>query len=252
VAYWADWRLLGLSKTDWGNIHINSGFFFLLAIGLHIYYNWKPIVAYLKDKSRQLTVFTAEFNIALALTALIVTGTYFGLPPFSWIQELNDSIKESAAKRYGEPPYGHAELSSLQSFAKKTGLNLTASLHSLEQVGYRVDSEKQTLAEIGRINGVPPQQIYQAMQSGKTLKEPKVPTMLVMPENPPAGSGNLSVAELCSRYNLRVEAVMDKFKEQKIDGTAEMTIKKIAAENRRGPIDIYEVIRKAAAIDEAE
>jgi len=29
VAYWADWRLLGLSKTDWGNIHINLGLLFL-------------------------------------------------------------------------------------------------------------------------------------------------------------------------------------------------------------------------------
>jgi hypothetical protein len=25
VAYWADWRLWGLTKTDCGNIHINLG-----------------------------------------------------------------------------------------------------------------------------------------------------------------------------------------------------------------------------------
>lgn len=40
VAYWADWRLWGMSKTDWGNIHINLGLLFLLAGFLHIYYNF--------------------------------------------------------------------------------------------------------------------------------------------------------------------------------------------------------------------
>ena len=38
VAYWADWHLWGLTKTEWGNIHINLGLFLLLAILQHIYY----------------------------------------------------------------------------------------------------------------------------------------------------------------------------------------------------------------------
>jgi hypothetical protein len=41
VAYWADYRFLPLSKTDWGNIHINLGLLFLFSIILHVYYNWK-------------------------------------------------------------------------------------------------------------------------------------------------------------------------------------------------------------------
>jgi len=36
VAYWADWHLLGLSKSQWGNLHINLGFLFLLAGFLHL------------------------------------------------------------------------------------------------------------------------------------------------------------------------------------------------------------------------
>ncbi len=52
VAYWADWRLLGLSKTQWGEIHVAMGLLMLLAGVLHIVYNWKPITTYLKDRSR--------------------------------------------------------------------------------------------------------------------------------------------------------------------------------------------------------
>ena len=65
VAYWADWRLWGLTKEQWGDIHINIGLLFLLSIFLHIYYNWKPLLTYLKNKARELKVLTAEFNAAL-------------------------------------------------------------------------------------------------------------------------------------------------------------------------------------------
>ncbi|MFO7971728.1 MAG: DUF4405 domain-containing protein [Desulfobacterales bacterium] len=51
VAYWADWRFWGLTKTDWANQHIIIGILFLLAIFLHIYYNWNLIVAYLKNRT---------------------------------------------------------------------------------------------------------------------------------------------------------------------------------------------------------
>ncbi|MDP4856108.1 MAG: DUF4405 domain-containing protein, partial [Desulfobacterales bacterium] len=46
VAYWADWRLLGLTKTEWTNIHVNFGLLFFVSALLHVYYNWKPIVSY--------------------------------------------------------------------------------------------------------------------------------------------------------------------------------------------------------------
>ena len=39
IAYWADWHLWGLTKTQWGAIHINLGLLFLITLSLHIYYN---------------------------------------------------------------------------------------------------------------------------------------------------------------------------------------------------------------------
>jgi hypothetical protein len=132
----------------------------------------------------------------------------------------------------------------LQSFAKKTGLDLADSVQNLQQAGYRVDSEKQTLAEIARLNRVPPQKIYLAMQTGQKAKIREASARQRMPESPPPGMGNLTIADVCGRYGLQVEAVMGAFKEQKIDGTAKMTVKKIAADNRMSPIELYEVIRR--------
>ncbi len=46
VAYWTRWCFLGLEKDQWGNIHIISGFLFLIAGAFHLYYNWKAILGY--------------------------------------------------------------------------------------------------------------------------------------------------------------------------------------------------------------
>jgi len=99
VAYWSDWRLWGLTKTDWGNIHTNLGLLFLLSLFLHIYYNWKPLMAYLKNKARQMKVFTPEFNAALVITLAFTVGTYFLIPPFGWVMALGDHIKDSATEK---------------------------------------------------------------------------------------------------------------------------------------------------------
>ena len=50
IAYWNDWHLLGLSKTQWGNIHIISSILFVIAGSFHIYFNWKALLNYLVDK----------------------------------------------------------------------------------------------------------------------------------------------------------------------------------------------------------
>ena len=184
IAYWSDWRLWGLSKEQWGAIHINIGFLFLLSLSLHIYYNWKSIVLYLKNKAKKIKVFTKEFNIALILMIICIFGTYVEIPPFSTILKISDNFKESAAIKYGEPPYGHAELSSIKKFAKKTDTDLKTGLILLEKAGYKVDNEMQTLQEIAKNNNVSPKQIYLAMipktdkssvSSDKTQTLPKTP-----------------------------------------------------------------------------
>ena len=124
VAYWADWHLWGFTKGEWGNLHINLGFLFMFAGLLHMYYNWAPIKAYMKNRSREMKVFTPSFNVALLLTFIVGIGTYLEIPPMSTVINLGESIKDTASEKYGEPPYGHAELSSLKLFSKKQGLDL--------------------------------------------------------------------------------------------------------------------------------
>lgn len=160
VAYWSDWRLLGLSKTRWGDLHVTMGLLMLLSGSLHIWFNWRPIVNYLKNRSRELRVFTREFNGAFLVTVAILLLTGFGLPPLSWVLAASESIKGHAAETYGEPPYGHAERSSLKVLARRMGHDLERSLAKLKAAGVAVNGPEDRILEIARRNGMSPQEVY--------------------------------------------------------------------------------------------
>ena len=240
VAYWSNWKLLGLSKTEWGNIHITTGVLFLLAIFLHIYYNWKPILLYLKNKSRQLKVFTKEFNIALILTLLVALGTYFETPPVFWVIDAADAIKNSASLKYGEPPYGHAELSTLTAFGLKMQLDPKDSMARLKANGFSVDNAGQTISDIAALNQTTPQQIYLAMRPPEK-KNAGVPTL---PDSPPPGFGNQSLETICTHYQLNTKSILDALTEKNIIADPGMSIRNIAEQNNISPFDVYLVIQE--------
>jgi len=245
VAYWADWRLWGLTKVQWGNIHTINGLLFLLAMFLHIYYNWKPIVSYLKNKTKALKIFTKEFNVALVITLVFTFGTLGEIPPFQWVLDLGDSIKDAAAVKYGEPPYGHAELSSLKTFAKKQGFDLDESMALLKNGGVAFENENQILQDIARQNNISPQQVYLAMKPAR-----KAANSESLPDNPPAGFGNRNLADICQEYQLNVKAVIRGLIEKNLKADAEMTIKEIATAHGLGPMDVFEAIKETAAVSQ--
>jgi len=165
IAYWADWRFLGLTKGDWGAQHTTVGVLFLIAGILHIFYNWKPIVAYMKNKARQIRIFTGSFNVALAVTAIFIVGTYYNIPPMSTILQISESVKDTAATEYGEPPYGHAESSSLKMFAKRENLDLEKSIRLLREAGLVVNGAEDTIKDIAGQNKLSPKAIHEIVTS---------------------------------------------------------------------------------------
>ena len=180
-----------------------------------------------------------KFNIAMILLLAFCLGTYFELPPMSWVLDIGESIKEAAIERYGEPPYGHAELSSLKLFAKRTGLDLAGSLERLNKAGVKYESESQSILEVATSNGLTPKKLYNIMKpeqkdSGQTSS---------LPENPQPGLGKQTLKSLCGKYNLNISEVMQILKREHIDADPEMNLKAIAEQNEMSPMDVYDIIR---------
>ncbi|MFC1524375.1 DUF4405 domain-containing protein, partial [Thermodesulfobacteriota bacterium] len=241
VAYWADWRLWGMTKTQWTDLHINLGILFLLAIFLHIYYNWKPIVAYLKNRTRQFRLFTKEFNLAMILCLVFSFGTFYEFPPFSTIIDIGNSIKDHAAQTYGEPPYGHAELSTLKVFVKKVEFDLEESITKLNDAGIKVDSPDQTLKEIAAYNNVTPQKVHQIMKPSLDQT-----SRITLPDEAPGGFGRRTIADICHEYELSIKIVLRIFADNGLEAEAEMTTKEIAEKYDRNPHDLYDFFKQAA------
>jgi hypothetical protein len=237
VAFWADWHLWGLTKTQWGNLHINLGLLVLVSGLVHIYYNWRALVAYMKDRARQIKVFTPSFTVALMLTLGVVVGTYYDVAPMGSVIALGEAIKARGAMKYGEPPYGHAELSSLKVFAGKQGLDLERSMVLLEKAGLAVGDGNDTIAEIAGHNGLTPQQVYGVIKPA--LKDDR-PAITGLPQSPPPGFGNMTLGAVCSEYNLSLPEVIRGLIENNIKAGDRMTIKQMAQASGVSPMAVFE------------
>ncbi len=247
VAFWSNWHLWGLDKTQWGELHLNLGILLLLAGLLHIYYNWRPITAYLKDKAKQIRVFTADFNIALLLSLIVGVGTYFHIPPMSTIVEFGESIKDSAASVYGEPPYGHAELSSLKTFADRVHLDLSKSMELLRQAGIDFRDHRQTISDIAKNNGITPKQVYEIIKSARNGGDTDGHALL--PTVPPPGFGRKRLGEMCAEYGLDTDGMIVFLSDKGIKAMADQRIKEIAKGNNMAPEDIFALISEFARRD---
>lgn len=234
VANWANWELFGLTKEEYAAIHSAFMVMFIVMTILHIYYNWKPLTSYLKNSAREMVIFTKETVVALSLTVLFFLGTLYEAPPFENFIEFGTDVSDSWIETYGEPPYGHAELSSLKSFARKMGVGLETAEKLLKDQGIAYDSVDQTLKDIGENNNISPEAIYQIISNTeKGTKKPEVSEKYT-------GLGRKKITEVAQVVGLSTEELIAKLKTIGIDAKPDDRFKEIAEENSLSPLDIVE------------
>jgi len=182
VAYWTNWTFLGLSKPQWGNIHITTSVLFLIAGIWHTWYNWTPLMQYLKGVPGRMSASWRDLAIAFLVTVFFTVGAVTKTPPLNYILNFNNWIKDSWVKTPAdEPPFGHAELLSLKGFCKKMYIDSGEALRELRQAGMSVSDENMTVEQIALTNKMTPAKVYQVI---KKLERPDVPTAAVVPATP--------------------------------------------------------------------
>lgn len=165
IAYWTNWRLLGLGKDQWDGIHIISSAVFVVAGGFHLVYNWRPFLSYMRAKVETGLRLRRELGIAVAALLLIVISGIFHLPPLGWLLDANEAIKTSWVDDLSDnPPFGHAELKSLGFVTRYLGLDPAVALDVLRREGIEDVGLRDTLEEIAGRHGLPPGEIYRILK----------------------------------------------------------------------------------------
>ena len=238
VAYWADWHLLGLSKTQYGEIHTTSMVIFLVFGILHIYYNWKPIVSYLKDKQKKVSFTKKEFLIAFGLNFLFVVGTLYMIQPFKAFLDLQEGIKDGWTQEYGEPPYGHAEETKIKIFCKKMGINYdeASKLLTSRNIIFKAD---ETLLVIGKNNNISPSDIYKLISKTKVVKKVSNKDGASIPSK----LGRKTLQDLSDMQQINLDKSISILRAKGLsDIDSQSKIKNIADELSITPTDVYKIL----------
>ena len=250
VAYWADWTLLGLSKDQWGNIHICTGVLFLFVSIFHIWLNWKPITVYLKKKASTANFSSTAFFISIIITLYVVIGSLAGLPPMKQVLDFSAHLKAQGEMKYGNPPYGHAELSSLAVFCKRMGLDLDKAVASIKGAEIEFESSAQTIRAIADKAGLTPKELHEIILKDQPEQRTNMNTdgslnqsgmhqdsgynsgsgmSSEMGSGAGSGLGKLTLEEYCQRYDLDLNTALGILREKGAVVDKSTTIRDIAA-----------------------
>jgi hypothetical protein len=176
LANWIGWTALGLSKEEWTAVHITGGILFLIAGIWHTVLNIRPIIAYMKGRAKGGLM---PLCIAMLLFSTVYIGTLNGWQPMQAIMDENASLKSEYALVYGDPPYGKAELSSLQALCGAMRMDVDAVLKGLRERGLKGELKNtSTLAEIASANDMPPVELYRIILKDAGLTEAQARAML--------------------------------------------------------------------------
>lgn len=252
IAYWTDWSMLGLTKEQWGDIHILSSLLFVVAGAVHIYYNWRPLMNYLGQRVASGRKHQREIAITILLSLVIVASAVWKIPPLSYLLDLNAYVKELwvVHKDY-EPPFGHAELLSLKVFCQKTNIPLDAAVALLAEkklVGVEPD---RLLKDIARANDTAPMAVYRHIKVLEVQPQPSAAGAVYTAETVESqfagtGIGNKTLPELAAQTGQHLSQMQARLERKGLKASESVALKQLAAQNNLQPLELL----KAALVDE--
>lgn len=157
VAYWVDFRLIGLNKDQWDTLHACFALLFVGAAVCHLINNWRMLWNYVKDKAQYTIRMKKALFSALAISVVFAMGSVFFIPPFKNIKDFSEHMKESwVAPFEARMPCPHAELQSIESLGDKLGFDPKEVAVDLKEAGFDMLGADESLKDIADRNGTTP------------------------------------------------------------------------------------------------
>ena len=146
VANWTGWTVAGLTKHEWAALHINACLLMLLGTVVHLVLNWRVFWSYIQKRSVGFHL-KWEMAASILITAAVVAGTVYEVPPLTATASLNEWMKDYWEGTSAAAPAPHAEEFTLTSLARTTGVTAADLVTALKEDGIAVEGEGTTIAE---------------------------------------------------------------------------------------------------------
>lgn len=262
IANWTGWRLVGLSKQEWIDIHLCFAGLFVAAVGLHLVSNYRPLLGYFKSQAAHRPRLRWSWLLALGLCVGAWACTRREVPPASWVLTLNMRLRRLWDAPRAAAPIPHAEELTLNELARQAGVPLDAALERLAQQGLRGATPDTIVAELAKQNRLTAHRVYEIIRgqvgrgrggSGRGRMIQAARTHTVTPRDqgstgqrstgadrgvgrqggggPGAGFGRMTLAEFCQTRNLDLKPVQARLENRGIKARASQTLRQIADAN---------------------
>jgi hypothetical protein len=252
IAFWTDWSLLGLTKEQWGDIHILSSLLFVVAGTVHIYYNWRPLMNYLGQRAASGRKHQREIAVTILLSLVILASAVWKIPPLSYLLDLNAYVKELwvVHKDY-EPPFGHAELLSLKVFCQKTNIPLDGAVAALKEEQLVAVEPDRLLKDIARANNISPMLLYRHIKTLEVTPRPAAAAAAYTAETVESqfagtGIGNKTLPELAAQTGQDLTQMQSRLVRKGLKTSDDWALKQLATQNNLQPLEVL----KAALVEE--
>ena len=144
---------LGLSFRQWAIWHTIIGFVLSVAAIYHVIFNWRPMVAYMKQRGQAFWRFRREFALGLLISAYLTLATVYYWPPVSTIWDFRATLN-------GVWAYQAWKDETVADLAKMRRLKVEQVLARFKKYGIEASPEEK-LSEVARRSGYPVYDLYQ-------------------------------------------------------------------------------------------
>ena len=235
IANWTRIPILGLEKYQWQALHTIFTFLLLIAAGFHIWYNWKPLMAYLKTRIQQKIKLRKELWLSVVVTLLLSALILIEVPPFTTILDFGESIKDSWATPQNEPPVPHAEDMSIEELAKILQKQSSELLTALDVHGIKAQKEE-VVKEIAEQHSTTPSDLFEKMKLQKKTSSSSQQNLQGK------GYGRMTLEEICPQLEIDIEEALQRLQESGIMTQKNVTIKTLASDHNLMPVDLVNII----------
>jgi len=232
VAHWVNWKIIGLDKNQWQALHTIFSYVFVILSVFHLFsINWKAFWSYVRSKTSEGLNRSRELYASIALMLFILFGTLWNVVPFSSVMDFGEYLTEMWEETIDDPPVPHAEKLTLVELSYQLdNFDVDKIVVRLQNNNIRFDSVTQTLEDIGRLNEIPPADIYNLIVKRS------------LGGMAGSGMGLKSLETFAADENLNVDTLLLKLRANDIKAQADQTLKDIAGENDMPAKDIYNLL----------